>query len=191
MDLRQVDIGIAFGLGVFDLRHVGPRFLAPQTRHQLGQMRHRLDDMAVDQLRLDRAGARYDDRGGTEGVDQREHTDDLADRAVEAELTEEADVAYVVRRELLGGDQNADRHGEIECGTALAQARRCEVDRVAALEPGQSTRLHGRPHAVARLATGAVGLTDDREPGQATRNVDLDRDGPTIDPEQCRRMRSC
>ena len=47
------------------------------------------------------------------------------------------------------------------------------------LEPGVEER---RPHALARLAHGAVGQPDDRERGSPLADVDLDRDLAAVDP---------
>ena len=51
-----------------------------------------------------------------------------------------------------------------------------------ALEGELEARVEDRrPHALARLAHGAVGQADDREVGQARAHVDLDRDAPRIE----------
>ena len=99
----------------------------------------------------------------------------------EPELAEDRVALERLGRDVAAGGEDRARDGEVEARAGLAHRRRREVDRDA-LERELEARVEDRrPHALARLAHGAVGQADDREVGQARAHVDLDRDAPRIE----------
>ena len=96
--LGEVDAGVVVVGGGLDGREVGPRLLTTERGDQRGKVLGAAHHVAPDQLCLDGGTHRDDDRVGGERVDQREDTWHHAQRAVETELTDEADVSPPGRR---------------------------------------------------------------------------------------------
>ena len=76
-----------------------------------------------------------DDRRAVEGADEREDSGHRADRAVEAELADEADALTVPSGNVVARDEKPDGDREIEARAHLAQRRRREVHRDALVGP--------------------------------------------------------
>ena len=96
-----------------------------------------------------------------ERVDERERARDRPDATVETELTEDADALEGVLRQVSGRDQEAERDGELEAGSGLADGGRRQVDRDPALRPSELRRQQGGADPFARLTAGRVGEPDD------------------------------
>ena len=97
--------------------------------------------------------------------------------AAQPELTDERQ-ASGRRQHLLRPEEDRHRDRQVERRARLAQVRRREVDRDPARrvdEPGVAQRA---ADPLARLLERCVGQSDDREPGQPGRDVDLDPDRP-------------
>ena len=116
--------------------------------------------------------------------DHRRHAGNPAQRAVESELADEAEPVDELGRQLLVGHQHPDGDRQVETGADLAQARRRQVDRDAAVGPFPPGAHHRRPHPVAGLAACRIGLADDAETGQALADVHLDPDRDAGGPEE-------
>ena len=71
---------------------------------------------------------------------------------------------------------SADRDRQVEARARLAHVRGREVDGDALLRKAELRVEQRRPHALARLAHGAVRQADERERRQAAADVDLDGD---------------
>ena len=72
----------------------------------------------------------------------------MADRAIETELTDHADVVECAGGQLLAGDQQSDRDSELETRTGLAHPTGCEVHRDARLRPREPRREQSCTHAL-------------------------------------------
>ena len=86
--------------------------------------------------------------------------------------------------ERTGGDQQPDRHRQVEAGSGFGQPRRSQVDGDAVLGPTQPAREDRRPDPVAGLTAGRIGQADDTEGGKTTADVHLDGDGDAVDRHQ-------
>ena len=106
-----------------------------------------------------------------ESCHHRQQTGDGTQLAAKGKLAE--DGPPTVRPHLLGPDQNAQRHGQVQRGAALAHIRRCQVD---GDPPGRvlvAAIPDGSPDPLASLLQGRVRQPDDGEAGQARCYVHL------------------
>ena len=71
--------------------------------------------------------------------------------------------------------------GQVERGTRLAQIGRREVDRDPAGRERETAVADRAADPLASLLERGIRQADDREPGQARRDVDLDPDDPAVD----------
>src|SRR5581483_2672254 len=150
----------------------------------LRQRRCHLDRRSGQQGGLVVRVRRDHDRGGIDGVHEREHAGHAPDGAVEAELADEAHPLDRSRRHIARRDEKTDGDREVETRADLAQAGRRQVHRDPLVRPPQPGTDEGRPHTVAGLAAGRVGQPDEREARDADGHVHLDGDGMTVHPEQ-------
>ena len=104
------------------------------------------------------------------------------DLAAQRQLPEEAGDADPGALDLLGAEQDADGHRQVERRAGLAQVRRGEVDGDPPCREGR-TRRCGWRRGPARGPPGTAvsRQADDGEPGQPGRDVHLDPDDPTIE----------
>ena len=143
----------------------GPRTVAVERGDELGEVRHRTDDMPTDEAPPRRRWPRA--RTTSSAVDRRAHRQDAGDRpdrAVEAELAEHRQPRQrrdAVVAQLAARGEHPDRDREIETGAELAESGRRQVDRDSSIRPDQPRGQHGRPDTVAALATRGVGQADD------------------------------
>ena len=145
------------------------------------------DDLdPVDEPRLVGGAARHDDRADPTPCQRRHHRQHARDRADLAAERELADHRQSTRAgpDLLGAEQDPDRHREVERGAGLAQLRRREVD-------GDPPRWMDEPGIAERTADPLpcllerrVGETHDREARQPGRDVHFDADEPALEAEQ-------
>ena len=115
------------------------------------------------------------------------------DLAAERQLADERAAARS-GADLLRPEQDAEGHRQVERGAGLAQVRRGEVDRDAPRREHEAGVADRAADPFAGLLDGRVGQADDREPGQARGDVDLDADEPAIEAVERggrRRQRAC
>jgi hypothetical protein len=149
------------------------------TPEYSGQRLHAVGLLAAHERRLAQVAQRDDEPGRHRGVGQGDHARDVTQRTVEAQLAAERQPFGAGGTDLAGGDEKASSDREVETGAPFADARRSQVDGDPTEGPGQSAREDGGAYAIACLADGRVGQTDNGEPRQPVRHVDLDRDGAT------------
>ena len=158
----------------------------PSRPNQLNGAEQRLDaedDDALDELGL-LHGARGDDHPSDAASGQRghhrQHAGDRPDLAAERELADQGEPAGA-RSDLFGAEQDADRDREIERGARLAQVRRSEVHGDPTRWVDKSGIPDGASNPFPGLLERGIGQPDDREPGQAGCDVDLDPDQPSVE----------
>ena len=116
--------------------------------------------------------------GAPRTVCHRDRAVDRAQRAAQRELAADRVRGEVVPRQLVARGEHGDGQREVEARPRLAQVRGREVGGEP-LERELEPRVeHRRAHALAGLAHGAVGQSDDGERREAAAEVDLDRDLP-------------
>ena len=157
-------VGRRAGLG-----RIGPGLFALQARVQLFEVAREAYVHTGDQLGFRRVGRGHDHEvgaGARERVDECERSGNRPHRAVEAELAEHTHAVERAGGEPAVGACERERHGELEPGTGLAHRCRREVHRDAFHRIRQIRREQRGAHALARLAAGRVGKTDDRVAGR-------------------------
>ena len=189
MHLGEVDRLLDRGSGVvgLGLGDVGPRQFTLEALVHLAERPRDAHVDAGDERRLARVGFGDDDAadaGARERVDEREGSVHGTHAPVEPELAEDAEIVEDARGESLVGTGERDRDGELEPGAGLAHVGGREVDGDAPHGPVEVRREQRGAHALARLASGRVGESDDRVARQAARHVHLDRDDLSVDPTQ-------
>jgi hypothetical protein len=108
-----------------------------------------------------------------EGICQPDHPRDVPERAIEAEFATESKSLGTVGVELIGGNEQPYRYGEIESCAYLSDTGRRQVDSDALHRPLQATRQDRRTHPVPRLTNGGIREPDDCEAGQAIGDMDF------------------
>ena len=158
--LGEVRFGSSGDDNVFR-RHVRPGQAVTQYRHEIDQRGGCLDAALHDNARLGHVGNRNDrhepGRLAADSGNHRRHPGYTSQRAVEPEFPDEAVRREPIRRDDLGGGEDADGEGQIQPNTALAEAGRREVDRDPPVGPRQSTREDGGTDAVPGLPARLVG----------------------------------
>jgi hypothetical protein len=94
-----------------------------------------------------------------------QNTWNLPKRAVEPELSDERDIGEGLGVQLPRSCQQADRHGQVEPGASLSEARRRQIYRDPLLRPPEPARDERGADAVARLPAGCVRQSYDVEAG--------------------------
>ena len=181
--------GLVVEVGLGALRGAGRRRLRPfgfalQACAQLRDRARRAHLHAVHERRLGDVGRGHDHRarpGGAERVDEREDAGHRADRSVEPQLAEHADLVEHSVRELARGGDETEADRELESRAGLANPARREVDRDPLLRELEVRRQQCGADALARLADRGVRQPDDVIAGEARRDVDLDGHDVTVD----------
>ena len=181
--------GVRGGSRVRD-RHAGHRHeraARPASAHRdrcLGQGGDRDDLDAVDEPSLIDGRRGHDDPADPLPRQRGHHRQDARDRAhlaAQAELADQRDRS-TVRTDLLGTEEDAHGHRQIQGRTGLAQLRGCEIDGDPARRKHEP-RVADRPaDPFAGLLDRGVGQPDDREAGQPGGDVHLDPDEPPVEP---------
>ena len=166
--------------GVAGLRHgrdARPVGVATQNGHQLAQRGRAVDLVSTHQRRLTDVTEGHDHAERARRVGQGDHAGDMAQRAIQPELSTEGTAFAGSRAQLARGDEQAHGEGEVEPGTAFPHSRRGQVDDCPSKRPRQPAGQEGGANAIPRLAHRCVGQSDDGESGQAVGDVHLDRYG--------------
>ena len=146
-----------------------------------------MHDAVAHDATLDGAGGGQDERPlRPDRLGQADRAGHRADAAVEPQLAEERPVADGLLGDDAAGDEEGHRDREVEPGADLAHGGWRQVDRDPSVGPVLPAREERGAHAVARLAAGGVGQTDDGEGRESAAEVDLDGDGVAVDAEQRR-----
>jgi hypothetical protein len=158
-----------------------------QRRDHLGERRRELDaharcerDLAAVLARRDHARAAR----ATECEHLRECAADAAHAPVERQLAEQAEAGERLGRERAGCGQDPDRDRQIETRPRLAQRRRREVHRDAAIRERQPDRGNGGAHAGRTLPHRRLRQPDHVDARQLRADADLDLDRHAVDADQ-------
>ena len=180
------DVGeVGIGLGRIQpqsRRRFGPRLVAGQRVEQLPERPDRADPVAGHQFGHRAVAGGHDHRGMVHGVDQGERAGHRPHRAVQSQLTQDAGVGDRLGLELLAGNEDPDRDGQVEPGARLGNVAGRQVHGDALHRPFQLAGDDRGPDPVASLPARGVGQADDAEAGQPVGYVDLHRDGMAPDP---------
>ena len=149
-----------------------------------------ITSIPVDQPRLVGRGGRDHDPAQPAPGQHGHHRQDARhgpDLAAERQLADQCQPIRS-RHDLLRAEEDPDRHREIERRAGLALFGRSEIDRDPTRRMDEP-RVAQRPtDALARLLQGGIGQPDDREPGQARRDIHLDPDESALEAvERCGR----
>ena len=149
----------------------------------VAEVMDRDDPHAFDGSRLGGVGRRENDLAEP-GLARREseaqgpaHGSDLTP---EAELADE-DPAGDLGRSGAAQPEKPHRDRQVECGAALAEVGRSEIDGDRAVRHGEPAVLQGRSDALPGLAHARVGESDDGEARKAARDVDFDVENASLE----------
>ena len=102
--------------------HLGPIGLASQNADEFRQSAGAVDAWSTDQRRLPDVTQRHHQSERRCGVRQRDHPGDMAQRAIQSELTAEGEAGSSSGAELVRRQQQPHGDGQVESGAALADA---------------------------------------------------------------------
>lgn len=163
-------------LGRVGFRDGGPWGQSTQDGYQLGQGGSTMDTVFSHEGRLADI-AQWDDQFlGCAGVGQGDHAGHVAQRAIQPELTTEAQALCAIGGKVSGRHEQPDGDGQVESGSTFPNARRCKVHDRSPERPGEAAGQQGGTDPVPGFAYGGVGKSNDGESREAVGDVDLDGD---------------
>ena len=161
------------GAGVEEIRDLGQ---VPRTEHADAGDDARFREVLPRQHQRLQLGCSGGERHGQRAAHR-------PDRALQPQLPQHRDPAQPLARDLLGGRKHAQRNGQIEGRTPLADVGGGQIDRDA-LQGERVARVRERGvHALAALLDGALRQPDGDERGEPVRDVGLDVHQIGVDPE--------
>jgi site-specific DNA recombinase len=142
-------------------------------------------DVAGQACLLDGIGGDDDPTDAAAGKGRREGQDpgNGPDLAAERQLPDHREPAARAA-DLLGSEEDPDGDREVERRAGLAEVGRGQVDGDPSRRVDEARVADRTPDALARLLESRVGQADDREAGQAWRDVDLDPDDPAVEADE-------
>jgi len=118
------------------------------------------------------------------GHRHRQRSLDGTDTAVERQFADHCAVAQLFGQQLAGGDEHAERDGQIEAAGVLAQVGRCEVDH---RTPGGACVAEigkGTLDAMDAFPDGHLGKPNQDGLGHPAGRIDFDLDGDAVDADE-------
>jgi hypothetical protein len=104
-----------------------------------------------------------------------------SDFSGQREFTDDPIVLHIAQRELLGGRDDTQRHGQIEAGPLFLDVGRGKIERDPSKRKSKRAVHHRRDNPVAAFLDGRVGQSDDYRHGFTRTCINFDFDGVSID----------